>query len=70
VNSGSAPLPLTSSAPNSSSAAGLPIEKAGSDRADRNVDDARVRVMVAVDSSVASQEEYRLSPSSSSSFSA
>ena len=46
------------------------MENAGSDSADRNVDDGRVSVMVAVASSVASQEAYRLSGSVSSSFSA
>ncbi len=70
MNWGSSPLPVTSSAPNSSSAAGLAMEKAGSESADRKVEDGRVSVMAAVASSVASQEAYRLSGRVSSSFSA
>ena len=42
--------------------------KAGSDSADRNVEDGRLSVIVAVVSSVASQEAYRLSGASGSSF--
>ncbi len=54
---GSSPLPLTSSAPNSSSACGLEMENDASARPDRKDADGEVSSMTAVLSSVASQEE-------------